>query len=196
MKNIYIQLLDKLKGDGRLALATIIETKGSTPQIPGASALFSPHGICAGTVGGGTLEAGVQEKAVQALQQDASLLYELSLTADISAAEGAICGGEATVLIDAHPQDHAEVFHSISESLSQRRPGVFVTLISARSEGQISVIRDWVETSGDLASGFWEELEVSYGGISDKIGESLAENKPDLIEIDKIFYLEATVIIH
>ena len=41
LRNIYIQLLDKLRKDEPLALVTIVETKGSAPQIPGASALFS-----------------------------------------------------------------------------------------------------------------------------------------------------------
>ena len=74
MKNIYVQLLDELRKNSPLALATIIEKKGSTPQIPGASALFSSKGLFAGTVGGGLLEADAQKKAFQSLQQKVPLL--------------------------------------------------------------------------------------------------------------------------
>ena len=187
MKNIYIQLLDKLIENSRLALATIIDKRGSTPQIPGASALFSADGLCAGTIGGGLLEADAQEKALRSLQQEASLLYEFRLIADISSAEGAICGGEATILMDACPQDHIEVFQSISKSLDQRQPGVLTTFIDGRSEEKVSIARYWVEMGEDSAV----DPEAPYAEFYEEIRDSLVENKPSLLEIEKaLLFLE------
>ena len=60
MKNIYINLLSELGKNIPLALAIIIETKGSTPQVQGASAIFSLEGLIKGTLGGGILEADAQ----------------------------------------------------------------------------------------------------------------------------------------
>jgi xanthine dehydrogenase accessory factor len=209
LRNIYIQFLDELKRNDLLALATIIETKGSTPQIPGASALFSKGGLCAGTVGGGLLEADAQKKALQSLQQKVSLLYEFSLTSDISSAEGAICGGEATILIDARPEDHIEIFQSISKSLSQRQPGVLATFILRYSEGNISLARCWIE----MGDSFTADSDMPYARfpeslkslnverfqrfqretiltIRKKTEKCLIENRPNLLKMKETIFSE------
>lgn len=191
LKNIYIQLLDKLNKNSPLALATIVETRGSTPQIPGASALFSSVGLCSGTVGGGGLEADVQKKAIQSLQQGVSFLYKFNLTADISSSEEAICGGEVTILIDASPADHTETFHNISKSLSHRQPGVLATFIGRHSNFQntddkVSLTRYWIEIGENFASSFFSEEKF------EDIKKSLIENKPNLLKIEEITSLENT----
>jgi xanthine dehydrogenase accessory factor len=186
MKNIYIQLLDEFRKKRSLAFATIIEKKGSAPQIPGTSALISTEGLFAGTVGGGIMEADAQKKAFQSLHQKASILYKFGLTHDISSEEGAICGGEATILIDACPQDHAEVFQSMSNSLRQRKPGVLATFIGKEFEG-ISITRYWLEgiKNWNNESGF------PYANFSGEVTNVLTENKPSLIRIEEnLLFLE------
>ena len=83
MKNIYVRLLEELK-DNELVLATIVSTKGSSPQVPGVSALFSEKGLLKGTLGGGILEARAEEKALESLQTGESALARFELYADIS----------------------------------------------------------------------------------------------------------------
>ncbi len=188
MKNIYIQFLDELRKNRPLALATIVEAKGSTPQIPGASALFSADGLCAGTVGGGRLEGEAQKKALQSLQQEASLLYKFDLTADLSSGEGSICGGEATILIDTRPGDHTEAFEGVSKSLSQRQPGVLATFIVRNSRGEISLARHWVI----IGENFAVDSEMPYAEFAEEIEKSLTENKTNLLKIEEktSLYLE------
>ncbi|MFC1718278.1 XdhC family protein [Candidatus Poribacteria bacterium] len=188
MRNIYIQLLDELKKNRPLALVTIVEKEGSAPQIPGASALFSSDGLCAGTVGGGLLEADAQEKALQSLQQEASLLYKFDLTADLFSGEGSICGGEATILMDTHPEDYIETFQSISKSLSQRQPGVLATFIVRNSSGEISLARHWVVIGQNSAV----DSEMPYAEFAEEIEKSLTENKTNLLKIEEetLLYLE------
>lgn len=62
MKNIYVRLLELLVQKKPVALATIIEALGSTPQKAGATALFSHQGLVFGTLGGGLLEWDAQKK--------------------------------------------------------------------------------------------------------------------------------------
>ncbi len=184
-KRIYENCLNELKKNTPLALATIIETSGSTPQIPGASALFSPEGLLTGTVGGGILEADAQKKALQSLQKKSLLLYKFNLTADISSPEGAICGGEATILIDASPADHAGTFQDISKSISQRQPGVLATFINRHPDEKISLERYWIKEN--LAF----QPEMPYAEFTEEIKKSLIENKPSLIKIkENLLFLE------
>jgi xanthine/CO dehydrogenase XdhC/CoxF family maturation factor/CTP:molybdopterin cytidylyltransferase MocA len=144
MKNIYSILSDELEKNVPLAIATIVETKGSTPQVQGVSAVFSANGLISGTLGGGILEAEAQDRARQAISEKVSILYESNLDAGISEDESAICGGKAMILIDASPQKHSNVFHNINNSLKKRQPGVLATFIDKYPEGKTEIVRHWV----------------------------------------------------
>ena len=50
----------------RVAVATVAETRGSTPQRRGAKMIFFENGEVAGTVGGGCIEAEVWKPAKKA----------------------------------------------------------------------------------------------------------------------------------
>jgi xanthine dehydrogenase accessory factor len=154
MKNLYARLLDELK-DKSLVLATIVSTKGSSPQVPGASALFSDKGLLTGTLGGGILEARAEEKALESLQSEKPSLDRFELYADITSEEEAICGGEATILFDAKPDDHEIIFQHMIRSLKNRMPGILVTQIQTMDEKIQKVSRSWREK----AEIFGEEAE-------------------------------------
>lgn len=143
VKNIYTHITDALRSESQLALATIIETRGSTPQIPGTSALIARGSVLQGTLGGGVLEAEAQRRGDEAIKSGKSLLYEYNLDSDIAAAEGALCGGKATVLIDAQPQKHITVFREINRSIAGKTPGVLITVIRREGEG-IEIERNWL----------------------------------------------------
>jgi xanthine dehydrogenase accessory factor len=66
MKNIFDRLQKELDSKKPLARSTIIETIGSSPQIPGASVIFSNDGLIDGTLGGGILEARAEAEAIAA----------------------------------------------------------------------------------------------------------------------------------
>lgn len=178
MKNIYVHLsqLQEEHNSRSLALATILQTKGSTPQVPGASSLFSPDGLVAGTLGGGLLEGNAQKSALKALKKGASSFLRFSLNQDISTPDGAICGGEVTILVDADPQRHAKVFHNLAQSLENRRQGVLATIIEIRKD-HISISRKWAEDKGNIK----DELEEGLVPFHAEIQKSLIEHKPFLL---------------
>lgn len=149
MNNIYLLVPDKVTGSVKLAVATVIETHGSTPQKHGSSALFSSDGLLAGTVGGGILEGKVQQIAQKTFISNKSGIYHFDLDNDISVKNDAICGGEATILIDASPAEHKSVFDLIKKSLNQRIPGVLVTIITGSSESDIKIIREWITSPSE-----------------------------------------------
>ena len=73
MKNIYTSLLKEGDIKKKLALATILETRGSAPQVQGASAVFSDVGLLSGTLGGGVLEGDATEKSHTAISNGKSM---------------------------------------------------------------------------------------------------------------------------
>jgi xanthine dehydrogenase accessory factor len=84
----------------RVVVATVAETRGSTPQRRGAKMLFFEGGETAGTVGGGCVEAEVWAEAREALRSGKSGLHHFTLTADEASEEGMVCGGTMDIFID------------------------------------------------------------------------------------------------
>jgi xanthine dehydrogenase accessory factor len=174
MRNIHAQLLRAIESGEQLALATLIETKGSTPQITGASALFSPDGLRAGTLGGGLLEAEGELHALRSLRSGLSVMYNCGLMSEISDPAGAICGGSAVVLIDVHPERHVEAFREMTAALDRNLPGALLTCIGRIAGDDVLVKRDWVTAteSGAKESGAW------YDAHAAEIADAIAERKP------------------
>lgn len=177
MRNIYVHLLGLLKKRKRLALATIIETKGSTPQVPGASALFSTGGLLEGTLGGGLLEFEAEKKTLQSIRKKTSRLSDFSLKEDISSEEGAICGGEVKILIDPSPEGHLGAFQKLNQSLLYRKPGVLVTFINIVSEEKIHLLREWIERKEKLEA----SLKSPFSPFRKEIKKAFSEDRPSLL---------------
>jgi xanthine dehydrogenase accessory factor len=174
MKNIYAHFLKELDKDKPLVLATIVATKGSSPQVPGASALFSSEGLLSGTLGGGVLEARAEDKALDSLERGKSSLATFGLYADITSEEEAICGGEANILFDARPQEHEKVFRLLHESLARRQSGVLVTAIQSIEGAAVRLNRSWVEKYRI----FNEEEEKKAMPRQEEIKEAFLGGKP------------------
>lgn len=179
MKNIYEHLFERLREKKPLALATILETKGSTPQAKGASALFSSKELLEGTLGGGLLEADAQKEALQGLKEKTPSLFSYSLRDDISAERGAICGGEVRILIDPAPEKFRETFHRLRQSLSQRNPGILATVINRLPKGKVSLLRFWIENKENYDL----ELEKYSSFLQNEIESMLLEGRPKLLKI-------------
>jgi xanthine/CO dehydrogenase XdhC/CoxF family maturation factor len=95
------RLISEANGRGeRVVLASVAETRGSTPQRRGAKMLFFESGEVAGTVGGGCIEAEVWAEAREALRTGTPALHKFSLTADEASEEGMVCGGIMEIFID------------------------------------------------------------------------------------------------
>jgi xanthine dehydrogenase accessory factor len=100
MKNLVFQALAEAARNGeRVVLGLISGVKGSSPQKVGAKALFYPDGRIAGTLGGGCLEAEVQQRAIQSLHTGQASTFDLLLDHDFGWDDGLICGGKVLGLI-------------------------------------------------------------------------------------------------
>ena len=97
MRTIYDDVVTRLEREESLAVATVIQTRGSTPQKVGAKLLVQEDGRTQGTIGGGCVEAEVWKEAMAALRQRAARVVEVDLNDDVM---GDVCGGTLTVFID------------------------------------------------------------------------------------------------
>lgn len=88
----------------RGALATVIETRGSTPVRAGAKMLVSEGGetgsVVLGSVGGGCLEAEVYQLAQRVSREGRPEVLQFTLTEDVLEKEGYMCGGSLEIFIE------------------------------------------------------------------------------------------------
>lgn len=92
------------------ALATIVQTKGSTPRKAGARMLVYRDGRTLGTIGGGCCgESEVRLQAIDVIDDGIPRVHRISMTADVAAAEGMSCGGTLEVFVEP-VNKFAEVF--------------------------------------------------------------------------------------
>lgn len=96
----FIRQIESLQQEGLpFCVATIVDARGGFPQIVGARAVFDADGLLHGTVGGGTLEAACQQRALELLSDEAAARTDFrryKLQNDL----GMSCGGEVAVFFE------------------------------------------------------------------------------------------------
>ncbi len=110
----------------RVALCTLVKSRGSTPQETGAKMVVTCDGTLHGTLGGGCVEAEVRVRAVELLHLGRSELLTFLLDHDYGWDDGLICGGtmQIQVQILEGAADGAR-FERIASDLQARRPVEF-----------------------------------------------------------------------
>ena len=98
---IYLEMKRRLdQGAKAAAMATVIKTRGLTPQRAGAKLVVFEDGSFIGTVGGGCVEADIWAEAREVLRTGEAGIFHFNLAGDFEDDEGMVCGGQMDVLIE------------------------------------------------------------------------------------------------
>ncbi len=100
VESIYAALKRFLQDGETVALATIIEVKGSVPREVGTKMIIHPLGQHVGTIGGGCGEADVIRAALDVIQTGKPVTAHVDLTEAISMESLGVCGGVMNVFIE------------------------------------------------------------------------------------------------
>src|SRR5437763_11133772 len=114
MSSIFALLAAAIARKEPVALGIISGIKGSSPQKKGAKALFFADGRINGTLGGGCLEAEIQDRARRALLTQTPATFELVLDHDFGWDDGLICGGKVCGVILPQAAQAAEVWKRLA----------------------------------------------------------------------------------
>lgn len=107
------------------ALGIITGVKGSSPQKAGAKALFFQDGRIAGTMGGGCLEAEIQQRAVRSIRTGVPESFDLVLDHDFGWDDGLICGGKVNgVILPGVATKHAGLWERLSRRTESVQWGI------------------------------------------------------------------------
>ncbi len=160
INNIYFKLLKLAPVIVDPVLVTVTSTEGSTPQKPGSSAIFSNRGLVTGTVGGGVAEARTQEFALKCGRKKESQFFHYSFDNKSTDPEEAICGGSITILIDADPLAHLQVYNEMEKTVAARIPGVLITKVNLMDKSGVKIHRYWMtdKTIPDLHPSVFDKI--------------------------------------
>ncbi|MDU0324943.1 MULTISPECIES: XdhC/CoxI family protein [Clostridium] len=99
--NIEDSIIAKLDSSSEnMVLATIVEKSGSTPRGVGAKMLIIEDGGVIGTVGGGSVENAVYEKAIELIKIQKCHIETYDLSNSKASKLGMACGGSVKVLFE------------------------------------------------------------------------------------------------
>jgi xanthine dehydrogenase accessory factor len=111
----------------RMAMATVVQTWGSSPRVVGSKMLINQDGAFSGSVSGGCVENAVIETALTVLADHQPQVLHFGV-ADESAWEvGLACGGQIRVLVQALPMGIAQ---NILTALHQRQAFVLLSKLA------------------------------------------------------------------
>ncbi|MDO8562296.1 MAG: XdhC family protein [Candidatus Limnocylindria bacterium] len=105
MRELYARMAELEREGRRFAVATVVRTIGSTPQVVGAKLVVDDLGRVNGTLGGGCVEGDAFDEAKRILAGGDASLREYELTEDLAWDTGLVCGG--TMWIHVEPGDTA-----------------------------------------------------------------------------------------
>ena len=157
MQDVFHEAVDLLEKDEQLVMATVIRTKGSTPQKPGAKLLVRKDGTGVGTLGGGCVEGDIWYAASQLMRRGGDAQYrEYELNEDLAAEDGLVCGGTMFFLIDPvyRPEQYLDFAKEIDDAY-EGGPSVALASLIKTANGRGSIgsklfIREDGSTEGSL----------------------------------------------
>ena len=97
---VYRALVDAAAEGRRVALATVIGARGSTPRDVGSKMVIGADGELVGTIGGGCGEGDVLEVAREVLASGKSARVRVELTDAEDSWSPAVCGGIMDVYVE------------------------------------------------------------------------------------------------
>ncbi|MBM3947768.1 MAG: hypothetical protein FJ312_00730 [SAR202 cluster bacterium] len=159
MQDVFHEAVNQFSRGNRAVVATVVRTKGSTPQKPGAKLLVRQDGSGVGTLGGGCVEGDIWFAAKELLKRNGPTeLREYELNEDLAANDGLVCGGTMYFLIDPvyQPQAFLPLAKEISEAYAGTgAPVAMATLAQAGNGSKAAVgaklfVRENGTTSGTL----------------------------------------------
>ncbi len=123
MRDLLRQLDEALSSGAERLVCQVVETKGSTPQKAGALMVVDPDGGQVGTLGGGCVENEVKMRAVRRVGQEGADVHSFVLDHDYAWADGLICGGKMTVVVESARGAEARTYYRAYRRLLEEGRG-------------------------------------------------------------------------
>ena len=166
MREAIQEAVNLLEQDQPCVLATVVRTKGSTPQKPGAKLLVRQDGSGVGTLGGGCVEGDIWFAAKEILRRKGGPEYrDYLLNEDIAARDGLVCGGTMYFFLEPlwEPKEFLDYGHAMLGAYESGNPVAVATLIKAEGGRGIQGAKLLLKEDGAV-----------FGGLGDAALDEIA----------------------
>jgi len=137
MYEVIEKSLIELEQGKKIVLATVVNTKGSTPQKIGSKLLIRKDGSTIGTLGGGCVEGDIWFESKTMLEENTpeeSRYREYTLNQELAEEEGLVCGGTMFFLLDKLEPNKSNIAYlrTLQNSLNGKEGGKsLITLVDS-----------------------------------------------------------------
>ena len=175
----FFEQIDQLrKHEGRAALATLVNTRGTTPRKEGAQMWVGEGGRVLGSVTiGGCVDAEVMAEAEDVLAGRRPRLLELNLGDEDAWEIGLTCGGTIEVFVEpvplgGTPEGALPLYETLKAHAATGRAGALVTRLDAAGGGAKLLVLDDGRRTGTLGDPALDAEAVRLAGESFATGAS------------------------
>jgi xanthine dehydrogenase accessory factor len=141
MRDILTDLIRWQEDDASVALATVVQTWGSSPRRAAAKMALTSDGRIIGSVSGGCVENAVFEAGVESLKTNRPQLLHFGVADETAWEVGLACGGSMDIFVK--PLDK-NLFKELRSVIENEQQAVMITVIRGPDEilGREVLIRE------------------------------------------------------
>jgi xanthine dehydrogenase accessory factor len=163
MSELFDHLNQLKRNESKVAVATLVNTRGTTPRKEGAKMLVGEGGRVLGSVTiGGCVDAQVIEESADVLDRNAPRLLELNLGDEEAWEIGLTCGGTIEVFVEPVKLDRGDdttlVYYERARAHAERGgQAVIVTRLDPPNNGAKLLLLDEGGREGTLGDSFLDQ---------------------------------------
>src|SRR5712664_2679182 len=144
MREVLSELIEWTKAGEQIALATVIETWGSSPRPLGSKMAVTRSGKMAGSVSNGCIEGAVFDEAQKVLKSGEPKVAAFGVADDVAFDVGLACGGHIEVFVEPFGPVHEQLI-----AMLQRNEQA--TLRTNLVTGEADLVEGWTPPGSELA---------------------------------------------
>ncbi|TMC10131.1 MAG: XdhC family protein [Chloroflexi bacterium] len=148
MREVLEEVKSWTAAGDRVALATVVETWGSSPRPLGSKMVVSSSGRMAGSVSNGCIEGDVFEEAQRVLKAGQARLVPYGVADDVAFEVGLACGGHVEVMIQPVGPEHLRLI----ELIESERPAELRTNLET---GEVQLLERVPAADAPTRDGDW-----------------------------------------
>src|SRR5260370_15173939 len=143
MREVLSELSEWTKAGEEIALATVVETWGSSPRPLGSKMVVTRSGKMAGSVDNGCIEGAVFEEAQKVLKSRQPKMAAFGVADDVAFEVGLACGGHIEVFVEPLGPVHERL-------IAMLRRNEAATLRTNLVTGEADLIEGWTPSGSEL----------------------------------------------